>query len=1105
MKRLWQSIAVCLVALGLLASAPSQALRLQSELPRNIQFLNLSTEDGFSSEFVNDVAQDGMGYMWFATQAGLNRYDGHEIRVYEHRSEDTGSLSHNFVRTLFVDHDGSLWAGTDRGVNRYDPAADQFDRQPLGPALSHQRVRKVTRVSSGDLWIATLGGGLFRFQADGTMTRFQHQPGEPRSLPSNLVMAIHQDQRGSLWIGTEGGGLARFEPADATFEVFRNLPDDPASLSDNDVLSIDEDLNGGLWIGTAKGGMNLFDGQSNRFVHHRHDPENPYSLGGGQVRTTFQDTRGSLWVGTETGLSEWRPSIGGFINYRRDPADRSSLVNNRINAIIEDASGVLWIATYGGVSSWNYVSDTFMHYASAQGYLQSDVVTSMAQTDDGGIWIATYGGGLTHLEPAGTVVHYRHATNDPRSLPDDRVMTVHVDGDDRVWAGTRTGGLCLLQPDDRFTCFVSDPDDPRSISGNAVSRLFSQRDGTLWVGVFGGGLNRLQWQDGRAEFQRFVHAPDDERSLSSDRVLAIYQDRQDRLWIGTENAGLNRLIAPTGQFERFDLDQEPVGDGSNPVSGTPWELHESTDGSLWIGTLGQGLLRWSAADRAAGDARFTQFGSAEGLATDIYGIVPGAPGELWLSSSRGLFRFDTESGAVRKFDRTNGLRSNEFNLGARLASADGRILFGGTKGLVAFSPVDFPYNPRPPAIDLVARSRTEMLARAGPAPAEITRGYFDPFVSFDFVALDFMSPDKNRYRYRLSGYDSEWNDARGSRRAIYSSVPAGSYTFQVQASNSDGVWNREGVAMALNVTAPPWKTGWAYAGYALAAIALFGGLLRGHWRRRARNAKRQAQLEELVRERTVELAARNKDLEALNVKLEEASLTDQLTGLRNRRYVDRHIESQVCAVQRRHFESKRPPTQGGPSDSSRLMFLMMVDLDGFKNINDTFGHHAGDQALLEVKARIAACCRESDEVIRWGGDEFLIVGHCSRFSGAEVLAEKIRTRLADRRYEVGKGCLAQLSGSVGVASIPFAPGRANLGTWTQVLAIADRGAYLAKANGRNAWFSLRGTDRFEEPDFHKVKLAIPDLVRCGKLTINSSISGDLMLDERPILQRVSSA
>ena len=1087
----------------LIASAGAETVPLAAAANRNVQFTNITTEHGLSAEFVHDVVQDGRGYMWFATQAGLNRYDGHEVRVYEHRPNHPSSLSHSFIWSLHVDLEGHLWVGTDRGLNRYDYQTDSFLRTPIGGTeLRGVRVRKVTQDRHGWFWIGTLGNGIFGIDPDsGRVFKYPHDPAIAGSLPSDNVIDILEDRRGQIWVGTDGGGLARLDRATNSFVVYTNEPDNPRSLSDNHIRALFEDSSGRFWIGTGRGGLNMLNPSTGRFTRYQNDPDDPESIGGGQVPAIFEDNRGTLWIGTESGLCEWQPELNRFVQYGSVTAGATRLINNRINALFQDASGVLWLATHGGVSAWNYFSDTFSYYSSAEGYLSSDLVTAIDESRDGAIWVATYGGGLSRVMlAADEVQHFRHNKDDSGSLPDDRVMAVLVDDEDTVWVGTRNGGLSRMGAGtERFEHFLHDPSDPRSISGNAISRIFSASDGLLWVGVFDGGLSRMDPAN-PGVFDRFMHDPENDETISGDRVLALAEDSGGGIWVGTEGAGLNRYDPATGVFLRVDIENVVVSDGSDPVSGTPWEIHESSDGSLWIGTLGQGLLRWNKSDRDRGLPRFEPFGVTEGLASEIYGIVEGGAGELWLSSSRGLFQFEPRQRIVRKFDRNNGLRSNEFNQGARLRSRSGRVLFGGTSGLLGFYPGELPTNSRPPAISLEAHLRTGDVVRSGDTAQVIELNYLDSFVSFEFVALDFVSSDKNQYRYRLMGFDNEWTEVR-SRNAIYTSLPPGVYDFEVQASNNDGIWNRQGPTMRVHVIPPPWDTFWAYCLYVAAFAGVVAWYLMRQKRKRVIEAAMRSRLEELVSERTTELGERNDELQALNSRLEEASVTDALTGLHNRRYVDQFIEGEISMVRRCLFGEGNPEEFPNAPDSPRLLFVMMIDLDGFKLINDTFGHHAGDKALIEVKERLVECCRLSDAIVRWGGDEFMILGHAQSFEGAVVLAEKVRKQLSQPRYDVGSGNTGRLSGSIGVSAIPFVDGNLNTGTWEQIVGVADQAAYLAKSNGRNAWVSIRGTELTVPDDFLTIKERLPEMRDLGKVVVNSSVPNLRLVLEEP-LQRV---
>ena len=1074
----------------LLSAGLAGAQEPLTAVARNLQFSNLTDENGLIGEFVQDVAQDGSGYMWFATQAGLNRYNGHDVSFYEHVSNDPDSLGNSFIWSLHVDSAGTLWVAHDRGVNRYDQQTDTFVRSPwAGVELPVLRVRKIMQDGEGVFWLGTLGEGLYSINpATGLVTTYQHDAADDRSLPSNNVIDVLEDRRGRLWVGTDGGGLARLDRMTGTFTAFQHDAGDDTSLGGNEVRSLHEDSGGRLWVGTASGGLNLMTGEGGRFQRFEHDPENRLSLAAGQVSAITEDDRGTLWVGTENGLSELRDN-GQFAHYRNEVGNRASLVGNRVNAIFQDVSGVLWLATTTGVSRWNYFSDTFSYYNKNQGYLESDLVLAVDEDSKGSLWVGTYGGGLSHIHlTRDEVHHYLNDPDDPRSLSDNRVMSVHVDASDTTWVGTRAGGLLRLASGaDSFDVFMHDPDDPTSIGGNAITYIFSDASGALWVGIFGSGVNRLDVATGR--FERFRHDPENPRSISSDRVLSIYQDSEGYLWMGTESAGLNRFAPDSGDFERFNIQTNTTLVAQH--GGTPWDILETRDGNLWFSTMSQGLVQWSAADRNRGQRVFTVYDAAAGLSSEIYGVLGGTSSELWLSSARGLFRFEPATGAVRKFDRLNGLRSNEFNHGATLRSSSGRIYFGGSAGLVGFYPSELPRNTRPPLVDLTASSRDDVLARTGTnrAMPEITLGYLDPFVAFDFVALDFVSPDKNLYRYRMNGLDSDWTEAEDYRRAVYTALPSGNYQFEVQASNNDGTWNRIGASVAVIVVPAPWNTWWAYVAYIAIIAGIAAWLLNIQRRKRMAEEENRVRLESLVTERTAELAERNQDLMTLNERLEKASVTDALTGLNNRRFVDAFMESELSKMRRSRFEAD-PHAEHEAED--KLLFLMMMDLDGFKAINDEYGHLAGDHALIEVKDRLLACCRTSDAIVRWGGDEFLVIGQAT-IHGAAVLAEKIRASIGAASYDLGNDNLGRLSASIGVAFIPFVDDDVDFSSWELICDLADTAAYQAKRNGRDGWVRVIGTHGLSHDDILMANEHMSMLAESGKIDIESSFGDALVL------------
>ncbi len=501
------------------------------------------------------------------------------------------------------------------------------------------------------------------------------------------------------------------------------------------------------------------------------------------------------------------------------------------------------------------------------------------------------------------------------------------------------------------------------------------------------------------------------------------------------------------------------------------------------------------------------------MSDTVQGILEDNAGYLWLSSNRGLQRFDPETGGVRHYDRSTGLKGNEFNTGARYKNPAGRLYFGGTTGLVAFHPNDIRSNQHQPDVVLEAQTRLGPLdllrsdlpqggeGTDNPAPQHSVKlGYQDDLITFEFAGLDFTSPEKNQYRYKLEGFDADWTGPVPFKRTTYTNLPAGSYTFRVMASNNDGVWNEQGQAITVEVIPPPWQTGWAYSAYVLIAIGLILAYLRAQAKKLNQEVVQRMQLERQVKLRTQEIAERNAELQSLNKQLKSASVTDTLTGLHNRRYMDEFIDAEVAQASRLAKDIAAGET-GSVHHIGNALSFMMIDLDGFKAINDTYGHHAGDQALIQVRDILKSCCRKSDTIIRWGGDEFLIVSRNTNAQSVETLAERIRVRLADHLYQLGNGNIGRLSGSIGFALHPFSTEDPDLVPWEQVAAVADRGAYVAKANGRNAWVGLYGTDKTSLGDLAGIKLYLGELVAKDCLKLNTSIPGRVDLGDQQFTPR----
>ena len=850
--------------------------------PHNIRFRHVSLPET-SEGAIHAIVQDHHGLMWFGTRDGLYRYDGYETSSFVPDPVDPTSLSNSTVRAIYEDREHTLWVGTDSGLDRFDPRTEgfsHFTHDPSNPeSLSHNSVRVLYEDSSNTLWVGTNGGGLNRLKEDGSFERIIHNPANPKSLSSDRIRAIFEGRDGNLWIGTDGGGLEGTDSEGRRFDHYRHEPEVPTSLSSDRVQSLYEDDEGVLWVGTHESGLNRFDRARGTFVRFRHDPDVPESLADDSVVAMRQDSRGTLWIATDGGLCEWQRRESRCRSYLHDSSNPVSLSDNRVTALMEDRGSVLWVGTDRGLDTWSLTAGSFALYRQDPGGANEpggNIVFSFAEDRDDGLWVATYDGGLSLFNRRTELfTHHRAATEDPSGHADDRITSLLVDSESSLWVGTFQDGLKRYDPGtDSFEHYRHDPNDENTLSWNGVTRIFEDSRGDLWIGTHRGGLNKLQRKKGT--FIRYTTA---NTNLSDNRISAIIEGEDGTLWIATDGGGLNRFDPTDASFSHFRHDSK---DAMSLASDNVRVLYRDRKSRLWIGTRDGGLNRWDAAQRRAHRGEFRRYTTTDGLPSSVInGILEDDAGLLWISTNRGISKFDPERETFKNYSEDDGLQGDEFQNGAAYRTADGEMFFGGPNGFNRFRPSEIQDNQQAPPVALRAFLKFNESVDLGQPITdvrEIELTHKDYVVAFEFAALDYTKPEKNRYMYQLEGFDEGWIEAGDLRRATYTNLAPREYTFRVKAANSDGVWNDGGLAIQVNVIPPPWRTWWAYIIYGQSVIGIIYAYTRVQARKLEREAEYNRKLELQVAARTEELAGRNRELEAFNEKLEEASLTDSLTG-----------------------------------------------------------------------------------------------------------------------------------------------------------------------------------------------------------------------------------
>ena len=856
------------------SAAGTTATRLPADplLSRYLRFKRLTAEDVLSGDHTRNVVQDQRGVMWIGTLNGLNRFDGTSVKLYRNDPDNPNSLSNNVARALVVDQSGVLWIGTwGGGLNQYDSETDTFIRYQQDPgdprSLSHNIVRAAYEDHSGTIWVGTMTGLNKLDRGSGQFTRYQHDPDVPNSLSDNVIWSIFEDSAGVLWVGTENG-LNRFDPKTEQFTRYRYDPDDPASLSDNSVRSVFEDRSGNLWVGTG-GGLDKLNPDRTQIFSYQHDENDPQSLSHNVIHWVHEDRSGRLWIGTwGGGLNLFDRDTETFTHYRHNSADPYSLSSDSIWQIYEGQQGMLWIATEGGISYFDGRAKPFHHYRAIPGApnsLSDSHVNSLHAGRDGVLWIATNSGGLNKFNRrTETFTQYLNSVSSPIDISNDNMTAVYEDQFGLVWIGTRGTGLIKYDPDtEQITNYRYDETNPHSLSYNSVVNIYEDRTGTIWIGTYGGGLNAFDRDT--EQFTRYQHDPSDPHSLSANVVISVYEDRTGILWVGTISDGLNKLDRETGEFIRYRHD---ASDPHSLTGDAIPSIYEQETGDFWVSTV-NGLDKF---DRQKGQI-VRSYSMKDGLPDDtIAGILEDEHGILWLGTQNGLSRFDPQTESFRNYTISDGLQGKSFALYTPPSkSASGEMFFPGSGGFNAFYPDLIVDNLNPPPVLItsfqlanqpVPIGAESVLQKSILETDELVLSYQDNVFSFEFVALDYRDPAKNRYKYKMEGFEEAWNEVDSTRRfATYTNLDPGDYVFRAIASNNDGVWNEDGASIKITITPPWWETLWFRIIMAMAAAGLIVGGFR--WRVSAIEA-RSRKLEIQVADRTKELQQSKEAAETAN-------------------------------------------------------------------------------------------------------------------------------------------------------------------------------------------------------------------------------------------------
>jgi len=817
-----------------------------------MHFNHLNVNDGLSQSTILEVFKDHVGFVWFGTRTGLNRFDGVSIEEFLQNPEDSLSINFGFIMSIVEDQQGDLWIGSRGGLYHYDRSMEKFSRYLNIPenkaSLGSNFIRELVIDKSERLWICH-DQGLDIFDAENKVflhvfeelssqwpvditrlfgitedlekriwvcsdTDIHQILWDQQKIQSYVIPARENDSNfeipettiyvssdGKLWIASENGHVYSYlEKSD---EIVRELE---GIIPECVFKSVGEDDEGNLLLGTSSNGLFLFDKKNGKVEQFTHDGNNPHSLSNNHIHSIEKDETGTIWIGTRNGGVNFTHKYNkNFKWIAKIQNNSNSLINNNVTTLLEDQNNNIWIGSSGGLTLWNIEEDSFTNFSRKN------------------IFPELTGGFIVH-----SLLEFCPKT---------------------IWAGSaEPGGIFEINIDDLKIKPVDLSWDTNGIlKKEKIFTLNRDLNGFLWLGTLS-GIYRVNFANQTIRSYNTANS-----GLRSNLIRSCYIDSKGMIWYGT-SAGLFMYDDNNDDFihiSSFILDF---------ATSPQWvfSIYEDRLGQFWVGTAGYGLVLY---DRETGD--WERYTTKDGLQSNVItGILDDDNGNLWISSYKGITKFSSHDKIVlHNYDTDDGLRSIEFKEDCQLKTSKQKIIFGGIHGLTIFGLEDLSDNPTVPnlvfkelRIDnklVLPNAKKFPLKESISQTKEISLKHFQKSFSLSFAALNMVDARKNNYLCFLEGYDDEWYSPVAKGIVHFDNLKPGKYIFHVKASNNDGVWNEEGISLRIRMHPPWWFAFWAYGIYFSIFVALL--LLYANLVRNREKEKQIAQGERKEKEKILEL------------------------------------------------------------------------------------------------------------------------------------------------------------------------------------------------------------------------------------------------------------
>lgn len=796
-------------------------------------FRHFQVENGISNNAVIASLQDKKGFLWFGTKDGLDRFDGYSFKIFRYDPEDTGSIGSNFIHCLYEAPNGVLWVGTEKGLYRHNETTESFSALPQA---TDGQIRDVQMDGSGNLWYIS-GFTLFKYNEAAKKLDYYNtnQYFEATSL------CVTPDS--ALWVSTASGKLEKYDPVNNSFTGFDMFYHSGKTIN-KWIEKLYSTMTGSILVGTSIQGAKLFDTKNSTYKDLlTYNPDKTEIF----ARSFIQTSENEYWIGTESGIFIYNMQTGQLLNLKKKYNDPYSISDNAIYTFCKDKEGGIWAGTYfGGVNYYQRQYNHFKKYfpKSGENSLSGYVVREIHQDHYGSLWIGTEDAGLNKLDTGTGIFTQFEPTGDKGSISYTNIHGMLLQGDE-LWIGTFEHGLDVMNiKTGRVTRHYAAGNEEHSLKSNFIYCIYQAPTGEIMLGTTRGAYvyNRRN-----NNFTLINGMP------VNNWYSSLLMDEKGITWAGTYGNGVNYYNSRTQQGGNFRYDAKNSNSlSSNRVN----SIFEDAGRNLWFATEG-GLCKFNPTTND-----FKRYTTQNGLPSNfVLSILEDEKKNLWISTSKGLISFNPVTEQISTFTKDNGLLNDQFNFSSAYKDTKGRMYFGSVKGMISFHPDEFIKNSFIPPVYItgfqVDNKELAIAKKGSPLKKSIT--YTDKIVlnhnqstfSIDFAALSYTAPEIEEYAYIMEGLDKNWTYLKTNRKAYFTELSPGSYTFKVRASNSGMVWNEHETTLQIVILPPWWASPLAYACYILAGILIIYYFIRNYHNMVEEKNRRKIEHLEIAKEKEI--------------------------------------------------------------------------------------------------------------------------------------------------------------------------------------------------------------------------------------------------------------